>query len=167
MHENCNQIMKPIRLSDLKCGLPGISPIEGANLYENCMVAVHNSGHTIPVTIRVNGQRSEAFSIGWDDLYCEQLKRTYRDEQSVTERAAAGVSVMLALQETCYTIIKRSRKGTGFDYLLGDKDDPMFTPKARLEISGIMKENVNESLLRQFGLSTSNMRRVTGHVALL
>ena len=55
-------------------------------------------------------------------------------------RAAVAVSVMLALRQTDYTVIERSRKGTGFDYMLGDRQDLLFTPKARLEVSGIMRE---------------------------
>ena len=37
--------------------------------------------------------------------------------------------------------IKRSKKGTGFDYWVGDTDDDelIFSNKARLEVSGILK----------------------------
>ena len=132
--------MDTIQLSDIKQGTPGITPVEGANLYENCIVALHNSKHTSPVTIQMEGQRTEPFSLIWEDCFNDQLSRTYADEQSVTERAAVAVSTMLALSITGYTVIERSRKGTGFDYFLGDNQDPLFIPKARLEISGIMCE---------------------------
>jgi hypothetical protein len=38
-----------------------------------------------------------------------------------------------------YTIIERSRKGTGFDYWLGEKDSVLFQKIARLEVSGILQ----------------------------
>ena len=33
--------MNELKLSDIKQGLPGVSSIEGDNLYENCMVELH------------------------------------------------------------------------------------------------------------------------------
>ena len=35
--------MDILQLSDIRQGTPGITPVEGANLYENCVVALHNS----------------------------------------------------------------------------------------------------------------------------
>lgn len=83
------------------------------------------------------------------------MLRTYADEQSVTERSAVAVSVMLALHTTSYTVIERSRKGTGFDYMLGDNLYPLFTPKARLEVSGIMQESEGNTLAMRFQQKTA------------
>jgi hypothetical protein len=55
-----------------------------------------------------------------------------------TERGASAIAFLLMLQLTDYTVIERSRKGTGFDYWLGHKDDMIFQRAARLEISGIL-----------------------------
>lgn len=142
--------MDTIQLSDIRMGTPGITPIEGANLYENSIVALHSSGHPSPVTLRLEGLRTELLSLVWDDVFDDQMRRTYADEQSVTERAAVAVSVMLALRTTAYTVIERSRRGTGFDYMLGDSDDPLFMPKARLEVSGIMRESDGNTLAHRF-----------------
>lgn len=142
--------MDTIQLADIRMGTPGITPVEGVNLYENSVVALHNSGHPSPVTLRMEGLRTEPFSLSWDDTFDDQMRRTYADEQSVTERAAVAVSVMLALRTTAYTVIERSRRGTGFDYMLGDNDDPLFMPKARLEVSGIMRETDGNTLSTRF-----------------
>ena len=142
--------MDTIQLSNIKQGTPGITPVEGANLYENCVVALHNSKHASPVTIQVEGLRTDPLSLIWEDCFTDQLSRTYADGQSVTERAAVAVSVMLALYTTGYTVVERSRKGTGFDYFLGDNQDPLFTPKARLEISGIMCETDSNTLTSRY-----------------
>ena len=150
--------MDTIQLTEIKQGTPGITPVEGANLYENCIVALHNSGHTVPVTLHVSGLNACDYSLLWEDTFNDQLRRTYADEQSVTERAAVAVSIMVALRQTDYTVIERSRKGTGFDYMLGDGQDPLFTPKARLEVSGIMHEadgNTAEKRFRQKAEQTS------------
>lgn len=144
--------MDSMQLTDIKQGTPGITPIEGANLYENCVVALHHSHHPSPVTLQVSGTTNCAYSLQWEDAFDDQMCRTYADEQSVTERAAVAVSVLLALRQTDYTVVERSRKGTGFDYMLGDSHDPLFTPKARLEVSGIMRQtdsNTPEMRFRQ------------------
>lgn len=49
-----------------------------------------------------------------------------------------GIAVLLAQKEIGYTVIERSRIGTGFDYWLG-KESNLFQKKARLEISGILR----------------------------
>lgn len=139
-----------LSLSDLKKGLPGISPVEGSNLYENCIVRLHKNGISNDATLKVDGLKSCEFTLSWDEEITDQLKRTYADEQSLTERSAVGVSVLLALELTDFTIIERSRKGTGFDYMLGMKDDILFTPKARLEISGINKETQDNSVTSRY-----------------
>ena len=164
--------MRVIRLSDITKGLPGVTPIEGANLYENCLVEMHRCGHPEEVCIAMSGLTSESISLIWNDKYNEQMNRTYADEQSVTERAAVGVSVLLALELTDYTVIERSRKGTGFDYMLGDKDDPLFVPKARLEVSGIKQEsetNTIDSRYRQKvnQMSVSDQTQLPGYISII
>ncbi len=151
--------MEVLELLDINKGLPGISPIEGANLYENCMVRLHRSEHISPTTLYVNGLENTRYSIYWENTYNEMIGRTYADEQSVTERAAVCISVLLALKQTSYTIIERARKGTGFDYMLGDKDDLYFQPKARLEISGIAKEDENNRTTTRYRLKARQTQK--------
>jgi len=51
------------------------------------------------------------------------------------------------------TVVERSKKGAGFDYWLGEKNDggPLFQGKARLEVSGIRtgSESAVESRVKQ------------------
>jgi hypothetical protein len=81
----------------------------------------------------------ETINLHWKDEYNEQKARTYADMQYTTEHGAVCLSVMLTTTLTPYTVIERSRKGTGFDYWLGDKESVLFQKKARLEVSGILK----------------------------
>ena len=78
------------------------------------------------------------------------MDRTYADHSANTERAAVCVSVLLAKKLTDYTVILRSRRGTGIDYFLGNADDTLFQPKSRLEISGIEKEDGTNTTARRF-----------------
>ena len=150
--------MDILELSEIKSGTPGITPVEGMNLYENCIVALHRSGHPEHVVLQMDGLRNEPFSLVWEDCFDEQLNRTYADEQSVTERGAIAISAMLALKVTDYTIIERSRKGTGFDYMLGNSDK-LFIPKARLEVSGIMRQVEGNTLDMRFRQKANQTNR--------
>lgn len=138
-------------LSDLQKGMPGISPVEGAFLQENAVVALHNAGHKSPTSMKLNGVADRVVDIEWDDEHVtDQILATHNDEQETIEFAAMGISVLLTTYLTDCLIILRSRKGTGFDYKLGDKDSP-FMPTAILEISGLSKESENNTLQKRAG----------------
>jgi hypothetical protein len=51
---------------------------------------------------------------------------------------------LLVIDRTEYTVIERSRKGTGFDYWLGTEADTLFQNKARLEVSGIRSGDAHD-----------------------
>jgi hypothetical protein len=130
--------------------MPGITSVFGADLMDNCVVMLHRNGHTSPTSISIDGMEKENMDILWKDTFNEQMDRCYADHQDNTEMAAIGISVLLAKQITGYTIISRSRKGTGFDYTLGDCNDELYIPKARLEISGIEKESLVNTINNRF-----------------
>lgn len=68
------------------------------------------------------------------------MLRCWNDLEYTTEQAAYGIAFMIITRLTDFTVIERSRKGTGFDYWLGTENDDSLLPfqnKARLEISGI------------------------------
>ena len=66
----------------------------------------------------------------------------WKDTQELTEYAATGIAILLIVEMTEFTVIKRARKGEGIDYWLGRKSDkPPFQNKARMEVSGIFTGN--------------------------
>lgn len=138
-----------IILDDILEGMPGITPIEGADLQENCVVMLHRSNHKSPTNLVLSGITDERVNVVWKDDFNLQKDRTHYDRQVNTERSAVCISVLLAKKLTDYTVIMRSRKGTGFDYLLGTEED-FFNPKARLEISGIEKESFSNTTQYRF-----------------
>ena len=127
-----------IDITAIKGGLPGITSIAAQQLYETFEVCMQSSGHPEAVTLMMAGDITDSIVIHWQDECNEQKVRTYTDMQYATEHGAICLSVMLTIALTPYTIIERSRKGTGIDYWLGDKDSFLFQRKARLEVSGIL-----------------------------
>jgi len=87
----------------------------------------------------VIGDVSRTFLLAWDKTTA-QARRTWNDLQWATEFGAYGIATLLVHALTDLTVMKRSCKGTGFDFCLCAKDDeqPLFQGKARLEVSGIL-----------------------------
>jgi len=69
------------------------------------------------------------------------MKRSHADEDEATERGACGVSILLIDAATDLQVVEQSRRGTRFDYWLGEKKNkgPYFQHKARLEVSGLRR----------------------------
>lgn len=103
-----------IVLSDLQIGMPGISPVEGAFLQENAVVALHNAGHHSLTTTALFGIAEKDVDLKWDnDSVTEQMKASYNDEQENVEFAAMGISALLTPYLTEYTIIMRAKRVLG------------------------------------------------------
>lgn len=133
-------------LVSIKNGLPGMHKDSCTHYYSACMTTLHRSGHQDGVSLQLDGDRKENLSLHWEDYYDESIDRTWKEINYCTDHAAVCVSCMLAINETDYTIIERSCKGDGFDYWLGNKDDILLSRVARLEISGILKENTTNTV---------------------
>lgn len=125
-----------IDLSKLGEGLPAITPAFGQVLAEAGGVCLESQGHSQGDALEVTGDRSKRYSLAWPPV-TEQALRCWNDAEVATEHGAVGVAVLLAKKEIGYAVVERSRKGTGFDYWMGDDTEVPFQNKARLEISGI------------------------------
>lgn len=129
----------PLDLNELCNGMPGITPEIGATLAQAAGVCFQDQ-HVLGVEMQVGGLK-QTVQVYWPESG-EQARRAWNDEQVATEHGACGVAVLLVKTFTQYTVIERSRKGTGFDYWLGDQQQEETLPfdqKARLEVSGIRK----------------------------
>lgn len=146
---------RTLTLTDLAKGLPGITSAFGTMLAEAGAVCFADRQHSNGVELKVDGSFQAKFQVYWQQI-SEQMKRCYNDEEFTTELGAYGVAFLLVLNLTNHTILKRSRRGTGFDYWLGktnDKDVLPFQDKQRLEVSGIrngdnsaVKARVNQKI---------------------
>lgn len=130
-----------MNLTDIKKGLPGITPAIGSYFYDAIVATMHRANHPEQLTMALTGDNVKTLDVNWEDSFNEQLDRSFKEDSSMIDAAASGISCLLAIEETNYTIIERGYKGSGFDYYLGYDDQPLFTKVARLEISGIKQEN--------------------------
>jgi hypothetical protein len=123
-------------LNDLANGLPAISPAFGQYLAEAGAVCLESQGHANGQELSVQGICSEGYALRWPRV-TDQMERCLNDPEVATEHGAVGIAVLLMKRLIGCAVIQRSRKGTGFDYWLGDESYMPFESKARLEVSGI------------------------------
>jgi hypothetical protein len=68
------------------------------------------------------------------------MRRTWNDLEEAVEHGAYGLAALIIAEHTHLEVVERSRKGTGFDYWLGQKGEgggALFQHAARMEVSGI------------------------------
>jgi len=134
-----------ININDISQGLPGLTTTSGKHLFEACIVCLTRQNHNHNGTkLSVYGDKQIDFTLTWDNIFDDQLDRTWADQFYATEHGAVCLAILLALKLTDYTIIEKSARKNGFDYWLGQKEDVLFQKKARLEISGIFSGTEKE-----------------------
>lgn len=148
-------------LNDLGTGQnPAITATIGNALAEAGAVCLETNRHQPGVQLAVRGHTNNRYQLTWP-LAVAQAALGWNDPEKAVEEDATGIAVLLANRETGYWAIARSRKGPGFDYLLGDADtlniseaersvrsqwakvlgDTSLVPRGRLEVSGILNGN--------------------------
>ncbi|NJK70286.1 MAG: hypothetical protein HC786_26125 [Richelia sp. CSU_2_1] len=135
--------IKTLSLNDLrhnKPERPGWSLTFGAICADAAAVCLDERGHSIPVTLTIDGIQPCEIQIQADSID-DTIRRFNADREVATEYGAYGIAALIMPHLTGLTIIERSvkGKGLGFDFWLGSLEDPdtLFQRKARLEVSGI------------------------------
>lgn len=139
-----------LRLTTLSEGLPAVTSALGTTMAEAGAVCFVDQEHKNGVELHLSGTFVKKFKVFWPEL-TDQMLRCWDDPEDATEHAACGIAFLLVRSLTDFTIIRRSRKGTGFDYWLGyqeSEDELPFQNKARLEISGIRNGSNSQVNLR-------------------
>jgi hypothetical protein len=132
-------------LAKLDEGMPGVSRRIGQRLAEASAFCFNHQQHQPGVELQVQGLTCTSMRVYWEHEITEQIINAWDDHQEATEAGATGIAFLIILELTEFTVIRRARKGTGFDYWLGYKDaEILFQDSARLEISGILRGSANE-----------------------
>jgi hypothetical protein len=93
--------------------------------------------------------------------------------QEATELGACGVAILVVKEATAKVVVERSKKGTGFDYWLGDTSDDNGLPFAgasRLEVSGILtgtKSQIQSRIKQKKGQLAPSDHLAPGFVAVV
>jgi hypothetical protein len=92
--------------------------------------------------------KEQTFRIEWTTEITPHLIGATRDEERTTEWAAMGLALLLVRELTDYPYICTSHKKTGIDFFLSKSATEM-NRDARLEISGIRKESLTNTIKRR------------------
>ena len=131
-------------LNDLGAGQPGLTPALGGAMAQCAGVCLETQGHTKGAELHVRGSIQNGHTLDWPTV-TDQARRTWADLREATEKGAEGIAILLIKQETDYVTIERAAIGTRIDRWLGyESDDPYFQRKARLEVSGILRDGDGE-----------------------
>lgn len=149
--------MQELDLGWLESGeMPGLSMRAGGNLLEACLVCLNEIGHDSGVELSVQGMgHTTECTIVWKEAIGEQAIYSYEDLKQATEWGACGIACILVHRATGLVVTRRSRQGTGFDYWLGNYSEHgtgsphMFQDDARLEVSGILREEKMSAIDRR------------------
>ena len=159
-------------LNELASGdIPAITPALGAMLAEAAGVCLESQGHSQGVRLSIDDDSGNGYTLVWPSISAQQADDAWTDDEYTTEHGAVGVAALLAKEEIGYEVIRRSAKGTGFDYWLGDITTRPFQDKARMEVSGIrqgdthaLNARVNEKLSQ---MSRSDNMNLPGYAVVV
>lgn len=162
---------KVMSLATLADGMPGLNTASGQVLAEAAAVCLEDRKHPSGVRLRRAGLMHKDLHIEWSPVD-EQCRRSHADMQEATERGACGLAILVVREATGMVVVERSKKGTGFDYWLGEKDyDGLpFEGVARLEVSGILsgtKTQVDSRITQKKGQMKPTDHLAPGFVAVV
>src|SRR5262245_45109494 len=118
--------------------MPGISNSHGRVLGDAAAVCLENRHHSPGKVLKVHKGVSKGMCSLLREPCTDQQKRCYNDLPEATAWGASAIGIELARDLTGMVVVRRSRKGTGFDYWLGLQHDESREPRARLEVSGML-----------------------------
>ena len=105
-----------IDINEITQGLPGLSKISGQHLYESCVVCLSRHTHNnLGTAFNVYGDNEINYNLIWDNIFDEQLDRTWADQFYATEHGAVCLAILIALKLTDFTIIEKSARKNGLD----------------------------------------------------
>jgi hypothetical protein len=141
-----------INLEQLRENIDFIVPSMSAYMCDCLVVCLTEEYHNTGLILNVETEdKNHAFRIEWATKMSPHLVGATRDKERTTEWAAMGIGLLLARELTEYQCAFTSQKGTGIDFFLS-KDATKMRQEARLEISGIRKENLNNTIKQRLAV---------------
>lgn len=133
---------RKIDLNDLRNGMSELTSALGEFFAEAGAVCLDEQGHKTGVNFVIQGNFDSIFRLYWQEV-TDKMRVFWNDDEITTENGAYGLACLLIRELTPFKFIQRAKKGPGFDFWLGNKNDFLFQNKSRLEVSGIRKGNHN------------------------
>src|SRR5262249_18639269 len=102
-------------LEALSAGVkPGLSERAGAAIAEAAAVCLEEQGHIPGCLLRLDGVVPRQFPLLFRSITAQE-RASWNDHEEATEQGAYAVAISIMTQLEGYSVLERSRKGTGFD----------------------------------------------------
>lgn len=112
-----------------------LSPAKASAMAEAAVVCLQHQGHHPGVHLD-----GEDVQLLWSSLD-SRAEMSHQDLQEATEDGATAVAILWVQARTGLQVVRRARKGPGFDWHLGpDAGGPPFAGTHCLEVSGILDD---------------------------
>jgi hypothetical protein len=150
---------------ELREGKLGLSAVYGSFLVEGAACCLHKNGHHSPGSLVLTVEESLMTSLIWKKVGAE-LDSTWADLKEAAEYGAYAVAIVVCLKLTNFPRVGRcAQEGTGIDIWVTDDADErgIFQRAARLEVSGILRDDQNrtKARLKQKHLQTKRSDETT------
>jgi hypothetical protein len=127
-----------------------VSEGKARKLMEACVCCLIASKHKNGVNLEVKDDVAVTkHPVSWPSrIDIEAINRSYNQDDAVEEGAEA-VALLVSIAKTEFNAVERASTTTGIDYWLGHKNGSSNNPfkrAGRLEISGILKENIKNTV---------------------
>ena len=136
---------------------------DGAGFYkENCMICLDHNGHGSGVQLRLEYAGSNVpFSVVWLGEVTELMRRSYVDKTKIVDFAACALALLIVPRVLGLTAIHQAARGSTIDYYLSEPNGDeilLFNDTARLEVTGILRENQSNTVQKRFGVKKRRLR---------
>jgi hypothetical protein len=144
-----SKIIKNLAIESLS-DVSDIDP-EAVGFYKhNCMICFDQNRHYSGIEMDVyHNQTCDIFTINWQGEVTEKLRKMHRDQNKLVDFGACAIALLLVPEITKFKVTEQSAIGTTIDYYLTpqiEDDTLIFNHAARLEVSGILKENEKNTI---------------------
>lgn len=118
------------------------------------------------VNLDITGSIENSIQVFWENL-TEKDFSSFNDLQEATEWGAEAIAFVIIRYMTNFEVIKRSRKGTGFDYHLSTNiNESLFQQSAKLEVSGIFTKTKSNNIESRIKLKITQATRYSQDLSL-
>lgn len=130
-------------------------------MVECCSLCLNSQSHNSPIVLLSNKEKQNLMnsdlSLEWAVEITSKIIATYNDENRVTDHAAMCLALHLAFKLTDFDCVETSQKGDGVDFWFSKNDSLEFV--ARLEVSGIRKENGTNTLKNRLKIKLNQTKQ--------
>lgn len=112
-------------LDDLNTDIPALTDALAQHMQAAVVMCMEPHKHSPGVSCGLKNldETLASLRIRWNMPCSERIRRAFGDSRNAAERAGEAIAILMVLAFTGYTVSKRARIGSGFDFWLTQSDD--------------------------------------------